>query len=312
MFKNFMCLYNCIITFLFVLIITISGCQKSEYMAPVVYKGHDSEEKLLLNKNKIIIVEEGYTLYSIARKEGVSVRTIIQINNLKPPFILHSGDELIIPSALIHTVEKGESLWKISECYGIDIITLINANNIQNKTLNIGEKLIIPSRNTSSNKKCNYLDNVITDKKLDSKNIKDSKKDNKTSVVTDKKYIWPVNGELLSKFGIQEKGMRNDGVNIIANKGQPVLATQDGEVVYSGNAIEAFGNLILIKHNNNRTSAYAHVDNVEVVKGQLVKKGQQIAKVSNTGKVNRPQLHFEIRDNSGPIDPLKLLPSKKL
>ena len=128
----------------------------------------------------------------------------------------------------------------------------------------------------------------------------------------DKKFIWPVNGKVLSKFGIQPKGMRNDGVNIIANKGQPVLATQDGKVVYSGSEIEAFGNLILIKHNNNRTSAYAHVDNVEVVKGQIVKKGELIARVGNTGKVNRPQLHFEIRDNSGPIDPLILLPSKNL
>ena len=299
-------LNNYIVYFLFALILLIIGCEKSKYMAPVVYKGHDSIDKIITSKTKTIIVKEGYTLFSISRKEGVSVRSIIEANNLKPPFILHSGDELIIPSALVHTVKEGDSLWKISECYGVDIITIINTNNINNQTISIGKKLIIPSRNINVQKKCNDEEKIIVNKNI---NIDI---DSNTSSVKDKKFIWPVNGKVLSKFGIQPKGMRNDGVNIIADKGQPVLATQDGKVVYSGNEIEAFGNLILIKHNNNRTSAYAHVDNVEVVKGQIVKKGELIARVGNTGKVNRPQLHFEIRDNSGPIDPLILLPSKNL
>ena len=299
-------LNNYIVYFLFALILLIIGCEKSKYMAPVVYKGHDSIDKIITSKTKTIIVKEGYTLFSISRKEGVSVRSIIEANNLKPPFILHSGDELIIPSALVHTVKEGDSLWKISECYGVDIITIINTNNINNKTISIGKKLIIPSRNINVQKECNDEEKIIVNKNI---NIDI---DSNTSSAKDKNFIWPVNGKVLSKFGIQPKGMRNDGVNIIADKGQPVLATQDGKVVYSGNEIEAFGNLILIKHNNNRTSAYAHVDNVEVVKGQIVKKGELIARVGNTGKVNRPQLHFEIRDNSGPIDPLILLPSKNL
>ncbi len=299
-------LNNYIVYFLFALILLIIGCEKSKYMAPVVYKGHDSIDKIITSKTKTIIVKEGYTLFSISRKEGVSVRSIIEANNLKPPFILHSGDELIIPSALVHTVKEGDSLWKISECYGVDIITIININNINNKTISIGKKLIIPSRNINVQKKCNDEEKIIVNKNI---NIYI---DSNTSSAKDKNFIWPVNGKVLSKFGIQPKGMRNDGVNIIADKGQPVLATQDGKVVYSGNEIEAFGNLILIKHNNKRTSAYANVDNVEVVKGQIVKKGELIARVGNTGKVNRPQLHFEIRDNSEPIDPLILLPSKNL
>jgi len=301
---KFNCIKNKSKIFLCFVILFLSSCEKSNYLAPVVMRGQDVDLEVK-GDTKTIIVKDGYTLYSIARSEGVSVRSIIEINNLKPPFVIHNGDKLIVPSALIHIVKEGDSLWSISSCYGVDLITIMHANNMERNEINIGKKLFIPSRRNNQSKNCINKNNIAVNKK--------EKKDKSTNLnnneSNDAVYIWPVKGKVSSKFGIQDKGMRNDGVNIIARKGQPVLAIQDGKVVYSGNAIQSFGNLILIKHNNNRTSAYAHVDDVKVVKGQLVKKGEQIAKVSNTGKVNKPQLHFEIRDNSGPLDPLKILPS---
>tara|TARA_B100000686_G_scaffold355182_1_gene470761 strand:+ start:12346 stop:13263 length:918 start_codon:yes stop_codon:yes gene_type:complete len=298
------CIKNKSKIFLCFFILVLASCEKSNYLAPVVMRGEgvDFVKKV---STKTIIIKEGYTLYSIARSEGVSVRSIIEINDLKPPFIIHKGDKLIVPSALIHIVKEGDSLWNISECYGTDIITIMNANNMGKNEIIVGKKLFIPSRNNQQSKNCNDKNYIISNKQIKKEKIT---KLNNNGLI-DTVYIWPVKGKVSSKFGIQDKGMRNDGVNILAKKGQPVLAIQDGKVVYSGNAIQSFGNLILIKHNNNRTSAYAHVDDVKVVKGQLVKKGEQIAKVSNTGKVNKPQLHLEIRDNSGPIDPLKILPS---
>lgn len=104
------------------------------------------------------------------------------------------------------------------------------------------------------------------------------------------------------------KGLRNDGINISANKGDPVFASKDGKVVYAGNEIQAFGNLILIKHYDNKTTAYAHLDKIKVKKGQTVKKGEVIAALGNSGKVSKPQLHFELRDSNGPLNPLKYLP----
>ena len=301
---KFNCIKNKSKIFLCFVILFLSSCEKSNYLAPVVMRGQDVDLEVK-GDTKTIIVKDGYTLYSIARSEGVSVRSIIEINNLKPPFVIHNGDKLIVPSALIHIVKEGDSLWSISSCYGVDLITIMHANNMERNEINIGKKLFIPSRRNNQSKNCINKNNIAVNKK--------EKKDKSTNLnnneSNDAVYIWPVKGKVSSKFGVQDKGMRNDGVNIIARKGQPVLAIQDGKVVYSGNAIQSFGNLILIKHNNNRTSAYAHVDDVKVVKGQLVKKGEQIAKVSNTGKVNKPQLHFEIRDNSGPLDPLKILPS---
>ena len=290
--------------FLCFFIVALSSCEKSNYLAPLEMRSQDVDFETKVSA-KTILVKEGYTLYSIARSEGVSVRSIIEINDLKPPFIIHKGDKLIIPSALIHVVKEGDSLWNISECYGIDIITIMNANNMEKNEIHIGKKLFIPSRSIQHSKNCNGKNNIIVDKKI-KKEKANTLNNNK---LIDTVYIWPVKGKVSSKFGIQDKGLRNDGVNILARRGQPVLAIQDGKVVYSGNAIQSFGNLILIKHNNNRTSAYAHVDDVKVIKGQLVKKGEQIAEVSDTGKVNKPQLHFEIRDLSGPLDPLKILPS---
>ena len=301
---KFNCIKNKSKIFLCFVILFLSSCEKSNYLAPVVMRGQDVDLEVK-GDTKTIIVKDGYTLYSIARSEGVSVRSIIEINNLKPPFVIHNGDKLIVPLALIHIVKEGDSLWSISSCYGVDLITIMHANNMERNEINIGKKLFIPSRRNNQSKNCINKNNIAVNKK--EKKDKSTNLNNNESI--DAVYIWPVKGKVSSKFGIQDKGMRNDGVNIIARKGQPVLAIQDGKVVYSGNAIQSFGNLILIKHNNNRTSAYAHVDDVKVVKGQLVKKGEQIAKVSNTGKVNKPQLHFEIRDNSGPLDPLKILPS---
>ncbi len=294
--------------FLLLLLLLINACGKSNYLAPVVFKGQSS-----ISNNqefKTITVREGSTLYSISRMEKVSVRSLIKVNNLKPPFILYKGDKLIVPSAIIHVVNKGDTLWEISKCYNVDITDIINNNNLSNNELSIGEKLVIPARNYNRADRCKSLSK---EEYIVEVNINETKKDNVNIDNTLKSnYIWPVKGKILSKFGKQKKGLRNDGVNIVANKGHPVLAIQDGKVVYSGNEIQAFGNLILIKHSNNKTSAYAHLEEVKVIRGQLVKKGELIAKVGSTGKVDKPQLHFEIRDKSGPLDPLKFLPSRKL
>jgi len=290
------------------LLLFINACGKSNYLAPVVFKSQTIFSKG--QEFKTITVREGNTLYSIARIEKVSVRSLIKVNNLKPPFILYKGDKLIVPSAIVHVVKKGDSLWEISKCYNVDITDIINNNNLSNNELSIGIKLVIPASNYNRKSKCK---NPIKEKYLVEINKENVEKDNvNTNATLKSNYIWPVKGKILIKFGKHKKGLRNDGVNIVAHKGHPVLAIQDGKVVYSGNEIQAFGNLILIKHANNKTSAYAHVEEVKVIKGQLVKKGELIAKVGNTGKVDKPQLHFEIRDRSGPLDPLKLLPSRKL
>ncbi|HEY2481296.1 MAG TPA: peptidoglycan DD-metalloendopeptidase family protein [Caulobacteraceae bacterium] len=128
------------------------------------------------------------------------------------------------------------------------------------------------------------------------------------------KFIWPVKGDILSKFGASGVGRRNDGVDIAAPTGTEVRATAVGEVVYAGDQVPGFGNLVLIKHAGGWVSAYAHLANVDVHMRENVYQGQQIGAVGVTGGVTQPQLHFEIRyaattaDKAKPIDPLLVLP----
>jgi murein DD-endopeptidase MepM/ murein hydrolase activator NlpD len=128
------------------------------------------------------------------------------------------------------------------------------------------------------------------------------------------KFIWPVRGDILSKFGASGVGRRNDGLDIAAPTGTQVRATAVGEVVYAGDQVPGFGNLVLIKHAGGWVSAYAHLANVDVHMRDNVYQGQQIGAVGVTGGVTQPQLHFEIRyaattaDKAKPIDPLLVLP----
>jgi murein DD-endopeptidase MepM/ murein hydrolase activator NlpD len=128
------------------------------------------------------------------------------------------------------------------------------------------------------------------------------------------KFIWPVRGDVLSKFGSTGVGRRNDGVDIAAAAGTEVRATSVGEVVYAGDQVPGFGNLVLIKHGGGWVSAYAHLASVDVHMRDTVYQGQQIGVVGSTGGVSQPQLHFEIRyasspaDKAKPIDPLLVLP----
>ena len=120
-------------------------------------------------------------------------------------------------------------------------------------------------------------------------------------------FLWPVKGRLISGFGTKDNGLRNDGINIAAKRGQPVRAIAPGVVAYAGNELRGFGNLVLIKHDDGWVSAYAHADKIEVVRGEKVRRGQVIARVGDTGGVAEPQLHFELRRDKKPVDPLPYL-----
>ena len=122
-----------------------------------------------------------------------------------------------------------------------------------------------------------------------------------------KGFQWPVQGRVVSNFGAKSKGLRNDGINIAARRGAPVVATENGIVVYAGNELRGFGNLVLIKHTGDWVSAYAHNDRLTVQRGDKVRKGQRIAFVGSTGGVTSPQLHFELRKGRRARDPRKYL-----
>lgn len=120
-------------------------------------------------------------------------------------------------------------------------------------------------------------------------------------------FLWPVRGRIASAFGSKPDGTRNDGVNIRAAAGTPVLAAENGIVVYAGTEIAGFGRMLLLSHADGFITAYAHNATLLVEVGSRVDRGQQIATVGRTGNVTSPQLHFEIRDGKKALDPVVLL-----
>ncbi|MDP1618621.1 LysM peptidoglycan-binding domain-containing protein [Phenylobacterium sp.] len=128
------------------------------------------------------------------------------------------------------------------------------------------------------------------------------------------RFVWPLRGDILSTFGPKGTGQRNDGVNIRARSGEAVRASAAGDVVYAGDQVPGFGNLVLIKHADGWVTAYGHLARIDVKMQDKISQGQQIGQAGATGEVGEPQLHFEVRfaptpqDRARPIDPMLVLP----
>ena len=120
-------------------------------------------------------------------------------------------------------------------------------------------------------------------------------------------FRWPVRGRVIAGFGSKPNGAQNDGINLAVPEGTPIKAADDGVVAYAGNELKGYGNLVLIRHSNGYVSAYAHAKELLVKRGDTIKRGQVIAHAGQTGNVTSPQLHFEIRKGSTPVDPTQFL-----
>lgn len=142
--------------------------------------------------------------------------------------------------------------------------------------------------------------------------IKTPKVDNtsKDAVSSDAKFRWPVRGRIISDFGTKPGGGKNEGVNLAVPEGTPVKAADDGTVIYSGNELKGYGNLVLVRHSEGWVSAYAHNSELKVKRGDSIRRGDVIGLAGATGSVNQPQVHFELRKGNKPVDPLNHLPKR--
>ncbi len=116
-----------------------------------------------------------------------------------------------------------------------------------------------------------------------------------------------MNGRVIAAFGPKPSGQQNDGINVSVPEGTPIKAAEDGVVAYAGNELKTYGNLVLVRHSNGYVTAYAHASEILVKRDDVVKRGQIIAKAGETGSVSAPQLHFEVRKGSTPVDPVPFL-----
>ena len=220
------------------------------------------------------------------------------------------NQKIYIPKKRIHIVGKGETLYSISRFYKSDLFFIARFNNLKNvDRIYVNQKLVIPGhfsvkkKSKTPKKKKAYLVKKNIKKKLSiNKNTSSKKTQNYKQ-----NFIWPLKGKVLLKYGSNTPGFFNDGINIGSKSGDEVVASNDGEIVYSGNEIPGYGNLVLIKHSKNWITAYAHLKKIYKKKGTIVEKGESIGSVGNSGNVKSPQLHFEIRRGKDAVDPLNYL-----
>lgn len=125
-------------------------------------------------------------------------------------------------------------------------------------------------------------------------------------------FQWPVAGKVVAKYGSMGEGLQNDGINIAVPKGTPVRAAENGVVVYAGNELKGFGNLLLIKHADGWMTAYAHHDTITVNRGDKVVRGQVVGTVGSSGSATFPQLHFEVRRGVKAVDPMPFMENMKV
>lgn len=280
-----------------------------------------------------VTVHRGDTLYSISRRYNVPLRDVIEANRLSPPYNLYPGQILRLPTARFHIVAKGDTFYNISKRYNVDMNSLSRINNISAPyALRIGQKLVLPgsvvdssvvstpySSASAAQKKTTTTQTAAAAPKSSgfsfwgqsSKKESTPKKAAYTAPAPVKKrttkFMWPVQGTVISNFGPIGKGRNNDGINIKAPLGTTVKSADAGTIAYAGNELKGFGNLILIKHDDGWITAYAHNDKILVKKGQKVRRGEKIATVGSTGGVNTPQLHFEVRSGKKAVNPRSYL-----
>ncbi len=298
-------------------------------------------------KKDFITVKKGDTIYSIAKQNNVPLKDIILRNNLKAPYTLSIGEKIYIPNTAFHIVKAQDTAYSISRKYNVNLNSLVKLNKLTEPyTLSIGQKILLPATNIDVvQKQIKYIvkdkDTAKTVQPFEKEEIKEvakvrvaqkqkieekpkqiqneieiEKQEKIKSIIakpeplTSKRFLWPLNGKVISSYGIKNNGKRNDGINISAKMGSPVVAAENGIVAYAGNELKGLGNLIIIKHDKDYMTIYAHNETILVRIGDNVKRGDNIATVGKTGRVTTPQLHFEIRNKTKSIDPSDVLERK--
>ena len=204
-----------------------------------------------------------------------------------------------------HVVQAGDTLYSIAFEHGRDVRDVAAWNNIGRPyTIYPKQKLrIVPIESDRKNK------TVKIKKSGHSVHFRKPISPSRNNIGINVKPVWhwPTQGKISSTFLYRDPGRR--GIDIVGRKGQPVYAAAAGTVVYRGNGLRGYGNLIILKHNESYFSAYAHTEHVVVKENEKVKSGQQLADMGSTG-TDEIKLHFEIRRNGKPVNPLRYLPKR--
>jgi murein DD-endopeptidase MepM/ murein hydrolase activator NlpD len=202
---------------------------------------------------------------------------------------------------VVHTVRQGENIFRISRHYQVSVSSVLDANQIRDeRSLQIGERLWIPEARRSPPQYALIPPPA---------GFGDAPERARNDAIQhgNLSFAWPLRGRLTGLFEVR-KGRRHEGIDLATRPGTLVRASESGRVIYSGNGLGAYGNVVIIRHGTLYASVYAHNRKNRVRKGAFVDKGEAIAEVGQTGNATGPHLHFEIRRDERARDPLDYLP----
>lgn len=264
--------------------------------------------------SQMVEVRANDTLYALATRYQVTPRSVIEANDLQPPYNLRKGQALKLSPRRTHIVRPGDSVYVISQRYAVSQYQLAQLNNLAPPfELKNGQTLQLPNSLDFSVLDVGIPDGVSSTNTAQPTPTKTSvpaaqrKRFVAPTLAGSSGFAWPVQGEIITEFGPSQRGVHNDGVNIAANEGASVGAAAKGRVAFVGINIKSFGKLVLVKHDGGIITAYAHLGDISVKEGDIVAAGQSIGTIGRSGRVDSPQLHFEIRKSRRPVDPQSLI-----
>ena len=235
------------------------------------------------NSQYVHVVAPGETLMALSRKYHKPLSEIAKANNIEPHTMVKVGDRIVIPGVAPQAAVKPSATTALAQA---------------SKPPSAPKVASVPAAPAAAPSAA-----MVTPAAHEPEPPK-AKADVTAAMPS---FRWPVNGRVITAFGPKPSGQQNDGINVSVPEGTPIKAAEDGVVAYAGNELKTYGNLVLVRHSNGYVTAYAHASEIMVKRDDPVKRGQIIAKAGQTGSVAAPQLHFEIRKGSTPVDPAPFL-----
>ncbi len=325
-FQRFLKFSNLKSVLLIVSFVIISACENRIAELPSLSLTRDKpaplenaplrEVRALIPASGKVIVQAGDTIFSLANRYQVTPQSIINDNQLVPPFNIAIGEQLSLSPARYHIVVIEDNLYKLSQRYAVSPRQIAALNELEEPyNLVIGQRLLLPDQLDFS-----VLDVAGIDiETVPASTIRPAVQTTSSTAPKPppKSFVapalggvgfnWPVKGEVIAEFGPLARGVHNDGVNISADEGALVITSAPGSVVFVGTGLKSFGNLVLVKHEGGYITAYAHLSDIQVKEGDVLGAGTTIGQVGMTGRVDTPQLHFEIRQSRTPLNPRDII-----
>lgn len=290
---------------------------------------------------RVYKVKAGDTLYGLSRMFDVTTTELTQLNHLKPPYVVRAGQVLRLPPP--HVARPGRPFPPAQTVFSVATANQPTERKAETVPVIASKPVVVASVPSGMQAQPIIGHDDMTGMsgaragtgpiqsevlaapaQVEAQKLSDLPPNTPVAYIvpppqpaavlpadtparSGSRFAWPVKGKILSGYGTKANGLHNDGINIAASRGAPVKAAENGVVVYAGDQLKGFGNLVLVRHADKWMTAYGHMDSLSVKKGQTVKKGERLGAAGSTGGVDGPQLHFEVRRGTEALNPVAFL-----